>query len=135
MTAGCFALVTFQTSPLLAQATSKAADKSVRPTQHGSTNSSYEPYVPDTISPQAQQVLRMMTGPQGLPLPGPNDIEGWKKIRNYVPPQLKEIAKNPEISRRTSDAIKRYPSTSKKGHFRRVPVLEIASEKWQDNGK
>src|SRR6185436_7134587 len=79
-----------------------------------STTSSYEAYVPETISPEAQQVLRMMTGPQGLPLPGANDIEGWKKIRNYVPPQLKAIAKNPEISRRTSDAMKRYPSTSKK---------------------
>jgi monoterpene epsilon-lactone hydrolase len=135
MTAGCFVLLTSRAAPLLAQATSKAADKSVRPTQHGSANSSYEPFVPDTVSPEAQQVLRMMTGPQGLPLPGPNDIEGWKKIRNYVPPQLKAIAKNPEISKRTSDAMKRYPSTSKKGNLGGVPVVEIASEEWQDNGK
>src|SRR5882724_910653 len=133
--ASCFTLLAFWAAPLLAQATSTGADKSVRPTRHGSTNSSYEAYVPDTVSAEAQQVLRMMTGPQGLPLPGPNDIEGWKKIRNYVPPQLKEIAKNPEISRRTSDAIKRYPSTSKKGDLGGVPVVEIASEKWQDNGK
>jgi monoterpene epsilon-lactone hydrolase len=133
--ASCFSLLTFWALSLLAQATSTAADKSVRPTQHGSTNWSYEAYVPDTVSPEAQQVLRMMTGPQGLPLPGPNDIEGWKKIRNYVPPQLKAIAKDPEISKRTSDAMKRYPSTSKKGNLGGVPVVEIASEKWQDNGK
>jgi acetyl esterase/lipase len=130
--ASCFTLLAFWAAPLLAQARSTGADKNVRPTRHGSTNSSYEAYVPDTVSAEAQQVLRMMTGPQGLPLPGPNDVEGWKKIRNYVPPQLKAIAKNSEISKRTSDAMKRYPSTSKKGNLGGVPVIEIASEKWQD---
>jgi len=133
--ASCFTLLAFWAVSLFAQATSKVADKSVRPTRHGSTNSSYEAYVPDTVSAAAQQVLRMMTGPQGIPLPGPNDIEGWKEIRSYVPPQLKAIAKNPDISKRTSDAMKRYPSTSKKENLGGVPVVEIVSEKWQDNGK
>ncbi|MGA9798260.1 MAG: alpha/beta hydrolase [Terriglobales bacterium] len=105
-----------------------------KPTPKG-TNPSYEAYVPDTVSPEAQHVLRMMTGPQGLPLPGPNDIEGWKKIRNYVPPQLKAIGKDPEVSKRTSDVIKRYPSTSKKENLGGVPVVEIASENWKENGK
>ena len=105
-----------------------------KPTPKG-TNPSYEAYVPDTVSPEAQHVLRMMTGPQGLPLPGPNEIEGWKKIRNYVPPQLKAIGKDPEVSKRTSDVIKRYPSTSKKENLGGVPVVEIASENWKENGK
>jgi acetyl esterase/lipase len=99
------------------------------------SNPFYEAYIPNTVSPEAQQILRMMTGPQGLPLPGANDLEGWKKIRNYVPPQLKAIGKNPEISKRASDAMKRYPSTSKKGNLGGVPVVEIASENWKDNGK
>jgi monoterpene epsilon-lactone hydrolase len=99
------------------------------------TDRSYEAHIPDTISPEAQQVLRMMTGPQGLSLPGPNDLEGWKKIRTYVPPQLKEIEKNPEISRRTSDVMKQYPSTSKEGNLGGVPVVEIASGTWRENGK
>jgi monoterpene epsilon-lactone hydrolase len=99
------------------------------------TETSYAAFVPDTVSPEAQQVLRMMTGPQGLPLPEPNDVEGWKKIRNYVPPQLKEIAKDPEISRRTSETLKRYPAVSKKRNIAGVPVVEIVSENWHDNGK
>jgi monoterpene epsilon-lactone hydrolase len=101
----------------------------------GGATPSYQAYVPDTVSPQAQQVLRMMQGPQGLALPGPNDVEGWKKIRNYVPPQLKAIEKDPEISRRTSRTMKQYPSTSKKRNIAGVPVVEIVSDKWRDNGK
>jgi acetyl esterase/lipase len=96
---------------------------------------SYEAFVPDTVSPEAQQILRMMTGPQGLPLPGPNDVEGWKKIRSYVPPQLKAIAKNPEISQRTAEVMKRYPATSKESTMGGVPVVQIASENWKENGK
>jgi monoterpene epsilon-lactone hydrolase len=99
------------------------------------TNPVYEAFVPDTVSPQSQHVLRMMTGPQGLPLPGPNDVEGWKKIRTYVPPQLKAIGKDPEVSKRTSDVMKRYPSTSKRENLGGVPVVEIASENWKENGK
>ena len=99
------------------------------------TTSSYEAYIPDTVSPESQHVLRMMTGPQGLPLPGPDDIEGWKKIRTYVPPQLKVIEKDPEVSRRNSETMKRYPSTSKKWEIAGVPVVEIVSQNWKDNGK
>src|ERR1044071_218600 len=62
-------------------------------------------YVPKTVSPRAQNVLRRMTGPQGLDLPDPDDIEGWKKIRNYTPPQLKPIFEE------TNAALKRYPFT------------------------
>ena len=68
-------------------------------------------YVPDTVSLRAQQVLRQMKGPQGLPLPAPDDVEGWKKIRNYVPPQLKEIFKE-----NTEAALKRYPDVYKRQH-------------------
>ena len=96
---------------------------------------SYEVYVPETVPPESQYVLRMMRGPQGLPLPGPDDLEAWKKLRSYVPPQLQAIAKDPEISKRTTDTVKRYPSTSKKGSLGGVPVLEIAAENWRENGK
>src|SRR5580700_10725689 len=65
-------------------------------------------YVPDTVSLRAQQILRQMKGPQGLPLPAPDDVEGWKKIRNYVPPQLREIFKE-----NTEAALKRYPAQTK----------------------
>lgn len=123
--ASCLILVIGWAADLRAQRKSDAAN----------STTSYEAYVPDTVSPESQQVLRMMTGPQGLSLPGPDDVEGWKKIRTYVPPQLKAVAKDPEISKRTRDAMKRYPSTSKKRTLGGVPVVEIVSEGRQQNGK
>jgi epsilon-lactone hydrolase len=77
----------------------------------------------------------MMQGPQGISLPGPNDVEGWKKIRSYVPPQLRAIAKDPENSKRTSDTAKHYPSTSKKESLGGVPVVDITADNWRENGK
>src|SRR5580704_9747605 len=87
-------------------------------------------YVPDTVSLRAQQILRQMKGPQGLPLPAPDDVEGWKKIRNYVPPQLKEIFKE-----NTEAAVKRYPAQTKNRFLGGVPVIEICPPGWTDNGK
>jgi acetyl esterase/lipase len=87
-------------------------------------------YVPDTVSLRAQQVLRQMKGPQGLPLPAPDDVEGWKKIRNYVPPQLKEIFKE-----NTEAALKRYPAQTKNRFLGGVPVVEICPPGWTDDGK
>lgn len=52
-----------------------------------------------------------------------------------MPPQLKDIAKAPEISRRTSETLKRYASISKKRNLGGVPVVEIVTENWHDNGK
>ena len=125
VTAGCFALLI--TCDASRPARAQGSGTEPKP--------SYEAYVPDTISQEAQRVLRMMRGPQGLPLPGPSDIEGWEKIRNYVPPQLKEIAKDPEMARQTSETLKRYSSTSKKRNLGGVPVVEIVSGSWHDNGK
>jgi epsilon-lactone hydrolase len=87
-------------------------------------------YVPETVSPRAQKILGEMTGPQGLPLPEPNDIEGWKKIRNYTPPQLREIFKD-----NTERALKEFPSTSKHRTLGGVPVVEIWPQRWKDDGK
>jgi epsilon-lactone hydrolase len=87
-------------------------------------------YIPETISPRAQHILGKMTGPQGLPLPAPDDIEGWKKIRHYTPPQLKEIFKE-----NTESALKKYTSTSNHRTLGGVPVVEIWPQGWKDNGK
>jgi monoterpene epsilon-lactone hydrolase len=122
--ASCMALLICSTADF-AQAQCKGKDWKV----------SYEAYVPETVSPEAQYVLRMMRGPQGLPLPGPDDLEGWKKIRTYVPPQLQAIAKDPEIVKLTTDTLKRYPFTSKKGSLGGVPVVEITADSWRENGK
>jgi epsilon-lactone hydrolase len=122
--ASCFALLVGWTA-LSAQIQNK----------EGAANDSYQAYVPETVSPESQYILHMMQGPQATSLPGPNDIQAWKKIRSYVPPQSRAIAKDPEISKRTTDTLKRYPSTSKKGSLGGVPVVEIAAENWRENGK
>ena len=96
---------------------------------------SYEAYVPETVSPEAQQVLRLMEGPQGLSLPEPNDLAGWDKIRNYTPPQFLKIAKDPEIAKRTAELIRRYPSVHTKKTLGGVPVVEIIPQGWHENGK
>ncbi|MBS1851015.1 MAG: alpha/beta hydrolase [Acidobacteria bacterium] len=95
----------------------------------------YEAYVPETVSPEAQQVLRLMEGPQGLPLPEPNDVAGWNKIRNYTPPQFLKIGKDPEIAKRTAAFAQRYPATHKKKTLGGVPVVEIVPQGWRENGK
>ena len=58
------------------------------------TSSSYA-YVPDTVSRRAQEILRQFTGPQGLTLPEPNDVEGWRPIRSYVPPNSGGLPRKP----------------------------------------
>lgn len=87
-------------------------------------------YIPETVSPRAQHILGEMTGPQGLPLPAPDDIEGWKKIRNYTPPQLQKIFRE-----NTETALKKYQATSKHRTLGGVPVVEIWPQGWKDNGK
>lgn len=86
-------------------------------------------YVPETVSPRAQEILKRMTGPQGLALPDPDDIEGWKKIRNYTPPQLKSIFDE------TNAALKHYPATVIHRNIEGIPVVEIRPLGWRDNGK
>ncbi len=123
-TAHCLAFIVGSAAlPALAQYTGKAE------------KDTYEAYVPETVSPESQYILRMMQGPQGIALPGPNDVEAWKKIRSYVPPQLQAIAKDPQVSKWKADTTKRYPSTSKKGSLGGVPVVEIAAQSWRENGK
>jgi monoterpene epsilon-lactone hydrolase len=87
-------------------------------------------YVPETVSLRAQQILRQMKGPQGLPLPAPDDVEGWKKIRNYVPPQLREIFKE-----NNEAALKRYPAKTRNRLLGGVPVVEISPPGWTEDGK
>ena len=98
--------------------------------QRGATNSAhYNVNIPDTVSPAARQNLRQMTGPQGLPLPAPLDIEGWKKIRSYTPPQLTTIIADNETS------LKRYPPTIRRFSLAGVAVVEITSQKMTDPHK
>ena len=122
VTIACFLLVVCGAAELNAQEPRTAAN--------ADTSAPYA-FVPDTVSPRAQQVLRQMKGPQGPPMPAPNDIEGWKKIRNSIVPEgLKEIFKETnEI------ALRKYPSTSEHRTLGGVPVVEIRPTGWKDDGK
>lgn len=83
--------------------------------------------VPDTVSPRAREILRQFTGPQGLALPAPNDVEGWKPIRSYVPPQLRKL------SEETNAALQRFTPTIIRRTLGGVPVVEIRPKGWKDN--
>ena len=120
LTIACFGSVICWPQPAFAQAQQNRE----------TSNRALYLYVPDTVSARAQNILRELKGPQGLPLPAPNDVEGWKKIRNYTPPQLKEI-----FQETTQIAIQRYPFTSRNRTLGGVPVVEIVPEQWKDDRK
>ncbi len=88
-----------------------------------------EPYVniPDTISPEAQAVLRMMPDPNQAPsAPNPTEIEQWKVV------QATMEARNLE---RQKDLVERLGPDVTKQELGGVPVLDIKPRNWRDNGK
>jgi acetyl esterase/lipase len=84
-------------------------------------------YVPDTVSAEAQALLRRYRDPStGRAMPAPDDLEGWKREQ-----QEAEAA-----SRAASDAaVARYQATVTPRELGGVPVLELKPRGWQDNGK
>jgi epsilon-lactone hydrolase len=122
VTTTCFALIIYWAPDLLAQGQ-----------QGGVPANAHEPYayVPETVSPRAQQVLRQFQGPLTPSYPGPNDIEGWQKIRNSIAtPALTAIF------RETNEiALRKYPSSSEHRTLGGVPVVEIRPPGWKDDGK
>ncbi len=89
----------------------------------------WEPYVniPDTISPEAQAVLRMMPDPNQAPsAPNPTEIEQWKVV------QATMEARNLE---RQKDLVERLGPDVTKQDLDGVPVLEVKPRNWRDNGK
>ncbi len=87
-------------------------------------------YLPDTISPKAQKILRQMTGPLNFNYPASDDAEGWKKLRSRVPPELKDI-----FAQAAEAAQRLYPSTAIKRILGGVPVIEIRPTGWKEDGK
>ncbi len=78
-----------------------------------------EPYVniPDSISPEAQAVLRMMPDPnQSPPAPDPSEIEQWKA--------LQEVMETRNLERQ-KDVVERLGPDVTKNGLGGVPVLDI----------
>jgi epsilon-lactone hydrolase len=87
-------------------------------------------YVPSTVSARAQHVLRQMTGPAKPTLPGPNDIDGWQKVRKSVVPE--DLV---NISKENAEAAKHYHATSERRTLGGVPVVDVRPLGWKDDGK
>ena len=84
-------------------------------------------YIPDTISQEAQAILRMMPDPSLQPeLPTPGDIEAWRAA------QQKREAFSLERQKAVVDSLQPAVTEMELGG---VPVLEIKPRNWKDNGK
>lgn len=86
-----------------------------------------ERHIPDTVSKEAQELLRAFEDPASLPEnPAPDDLEGWKKA----------WAENEASNKEKNEAVVRHyePSITRR-ELGGVPVLDIKPKGWQDNGK
>ena len=91
-----------------------------------STETSYV-YIPDTISEEAQAVLRMLPDPSLQPeLPAPGDIEAWRAA------QQEKEAFSLERQKAVVESLQPAVTEMELGG---VPVLEIKPRNWKDNGK
>ena len=74
-----------------------------------------EPYVniPDSISPEAQAVLRIMPDPnQSPPAPDPSEIEQWKA--------LQEVMETRNLQRQNGDYTQGFPPTLIQGGTKEI---------------
>lgn len=93
------------------------------------TTAVQQPYVhvPSTVSPQAQAFLRTLKDPHLNPrFPDPGDLDGWKKLQALTEADGKA---------RSEPLLMRYKHTVKELNLGGVPVLDIRSQDWKDDGK
>ncbi len=86
-------------------------------------------YVPSTISPEAQQVLRVLneTKPYAREFPGADaGLEVWRQAQDAIDAAMVE---------RSEKAIADNKVTVTKAKLGGVPVIDIRPENWTDNGK
>ncbi len=112
-TLGRFFLALFATV-LLAGGIAKAQDRNI--------------YVPNTISAEAQQVLRGIIGakPYARVAPQPDDLESWRQLH---------AANEAALQGPNNNAVIRTGVTVSDAEMGGVPVLDIRPRGWKDNGK
>lgn len=82
---------------------------------------------PSTISKEAQAALaKFSRATRSAPLPGPADVEGWKKVQAEV--EQKRAAANEAV-------VKEYQPTIVERKLGGVPVLEIKPRGWKESRK
>lgn len=84
-------------------------------------------HIPDTVSPQAQAVLRTLKDPALVPrFPDPDDIAGWTKLQAWA--EADGLAKSQAL-------LGRYEYTVAERVLDGVPALDVRPKDWQDDGK
>jgi epsilon-lactone hydrolase len=84
-------------------------------------------YVPDTVSPEFQELLKKLPDPALRPsFPGPDDQDGWKRFH-----QAREKDYEPRVER----VLKEYEPTLTERKLGGVPVLDIKPKGWPDSRK
>ena len=84
-------------------------------------------YIPDTISQEAQAIIRMLPDPSLQPeRPTPGDIEAWRAA------QQEREAFSLKRQKAVVDSLQPAVTEMELGG---VPVLEIKPRNWKDNGK
>jgi acetyl esterase/lipase len=84
-------------------------------------------YVSDTVSEGWRQVFETLPDPTKTPrLPGPNDLEGWKKVHDGFEQGSLEVAEEAAKNLQVNVASKDLGG---------VPILEITPKGWVDNGR
>jgi len=104
-----------------------------QPTQGAAPSSETQPqvdlrtYVPDTVSEGWRQVYAALPDPTKAPrLPGPNDLEGWKKAYDMA---------EQDALKRWVAMVKQLPISVASKNLGGVPVLEITPKGMVNNGK
>jgi acetyl esterase/lipase len=84
-------------------------------------------YVPDTVSPEFQELLKKLPDPALRPrFPAPDDMEGWKRFH-----QARERDMEPRVER----ALKEYQPSLTERKLGGVGVLDIKPKGWTDSRK
>jgi acetyl esterase/lipase len=84
-------------------------------------------HVPATVSAQAREFLATLKDPALMPaFPHPADLSAWVKVQALA--EADGRAKSEPL-------LRRYPHTALNGELGGVPVIDVRSEQWTDNGK
>jgi acetyl esterase/lipase len=83
--------------------------------------------IPETVSKEAQEFLRMLKDPALTPpFPEPSDHAGWKKVQAFV--ETDALAQSDAI-------VKRYAPTVSERSLGGISVLDVRPKGWTDNDK
>ena len=84
-------------------------------------------HIPETVSRQAQEVLRTLKDPALTPqFPDPNDIAGWQKLQAWAEGDGKA---------KSAPLLERYEHDVSRAELGGIPVLDVRPKEWKDNGK